>query len=98
VPDGGAQGFTQPSRLGNVPLTRSADAAPMHQHPQRVDEDHAAALDILLLLADAGARWKEYDHALNLLDEVEAAAGSLTPEYELKRISWELSADRALAS
>ena len=70
----------------------------MHNHRERVDEDHAAALDILLLLADAGARWNEYDHALNLLDEAEAAAGSLPPEYELKRVNWELSADRALAS
>jgi hypothetical protein len=70
----------------------------MHQHRQRIDEDHAAALDILLLLADAGARWKEYDHALDLLDEAEAAAGGLSPEYALKRVNWELSANRALAS
>jgi hypothetical protein len=69
----------------------------MHEHYPRVDSDHAAALDILLLLADAGARWKEYDHALDLLDDVEAAAGGLSAEYELKRLNWELSADRALA-
>jgi hypothetical protein len=69
----------------------------MYQPRQRVDEDHAAALDILLLLADAGARWNEYDHALDLLDEAEAAAGGLSPEYELKRLNWELGADRALA-
>jgi hypothetical protein len=68
----------------------------MHEHKLRVDADRAAALDILLLLADAGARWREYDHALDLLDEAEAAAGCLSPEYELKRVSWELSADRAL--
>jgi hypothetical protein len=69
----------------------------MHEPYLRVDADHAAALDILLLLADAGARWKEYDHALDLLDEVEAAVGGLSPEYALKRVTWELSADRALA-
>jgi hypothetical protein len=69
----------------------------MHEHQLRIDEDHAAALDILLLLADAGARWDEYDHALDLLDRVEYAAGGLSPEYALKRASWELSADRALA-
>jgi hypothetical protein len=69
----------------------------MHEHQLRIDDDHAAALDCLLLLADAGARWKEYEHALDLLDEVELAVGGLTPEYELKRASWELSADRALA-
>jgi hypothetical protein len=69
----------------------------MHEHRLRIDSDHAAALDILLLLADAGARWNEYDHALDLLDEVEHAIGALPPEYALKRVSWELSADRALA-
>jgi hypothetical protein len=69
----------------------------MHEHHLQIGPDHAAALDILLLLADAGARWKEYDHALDLLEEVEAAAGGLSPEYELKRLNWELSADRALA-
>jgi hypothetical protein len=69
----------------------------MHEHQLRIDEDHAAALDILLLLADAGARWDEYDHALDLLDRVEHAVGGLSPEYALKRASWELSADRALA-
>jgi hypothetical protein len=69
----------------------------MHEPHLRIGPDHAAALDILLLLADAGARWKEYDHALDLLEEVEAVIGGLSPEYELKRIDWELSADRALA-
>ena len=69
----------------------------MHEHKLRIDDDHAAALDTLLLLADAGARWNEYDHALDLLDEVEVAAGGLSPEYEMKRLSWTLSADRALA-
>jgi hypothetical protein len=69
----------------------------MHEHRLRIDPDHAAALDILLLLAEAGARWREYEHALDLLATAEAAAGGLSPEYELKRAGWELSADRALA-
>jgi hypothetical protein len=69
----------------------------MHEHQLRIDPDHAAALDILLLLADAGARWDEYDHALDLLDQVEHAAGGLSAEYALKRATWEMSADRALA-
>ena len=69
----------------------------MYEHQLRIDDDHAAALDCLLLLADAGARWNELEHALDLLEEVEAAAGSLPPEYARKRESWELSADRALA-
>jgi hypothetical protein len=69
----------------------------MNEHHLRIDDDRAAALDILLLLADAGARWNEYDRALDLLDEVVHAVGVLPPEYALKRVSWELSADRALA-
>jgi hypothetical protein len=69
----------------------------MHEHKLRIEADHAAALDILLLLADAGARWNEYEHALDLLDQAEDAAGGLSPEYALKRRDWELSADRALA-
>jgi hypothetical protein len=69
----------------------------MYEHHLRLDPDHVAALDILLLLADAGARWQEYERALDLLEEVEAVAGRLSPEYELKRLDWELSADRALA-
>jgi hypothetical protein len=68
----------------------------MHEHQLRIDEDHAAALDILLLLADAGARWNEHAHALDLLDEAEHAAGELPPEYALKRRRWKLSADLAL--
>jgi hypothetical protein len=69
----------------------------MPEHQLRITDDHAAALDCLLLLADAGARWKEFEHALDLLDQAELAGGALSPEYELKRVSWELSADRALA-
>jgi len=69
----------------------------MNEHQLRMDDDHAAALDCLLLLADAGARWNEYEHALDLLEEVELAVGSLPPSYELKRLAWEDSADRALA-
>jgi hypothetical protein len=69
----------------------------MQEQQLRIDHDHAAAVDILLLLADAGARWNEFDHALDLLDDAESAGGPLTPAYELKRRHWALSADRALA-
>src|SRR3954463_2616896 len=51
-------GFTGTSRLGNLRVRRSAD--PPRRHPKAViDDDRAAALDILLLLADAEARWKQ---------------------------------------
>ena len=69
----------------------------MREHQLRIDDDHAAAVDCLLLLADAGARWNEYDHALDLLEDAELAGGALPAAYELKRMAWEDHADRALA-
>jgi hypothetical protein len=66
----------------------------MHEHQLRIDHDHAAALDILLLLADAEARWRDYERALDLLLAAEDAGCILTPEYRMKRHSW----DAALAS
>jgi len=66
----------------------------MQEHPLRIAEDRAAAREILLLLADAEARWREYERALDLLQEAEAAGCVLSPEYRLKRHSW----DAALAS
>lgn len=53
------------------------------------EPDRAAAVDILLLMADAGARWHEYGHALALLDHAELASGALTHEYEMKRRRWQ---------
>jgi hypothetical protein len=66
----------------------------MREHQLGMDEDRAAALDILLLLADAGARWGELERALDLLNEAEAAGYVLSPEYRMKRHLW----DAALAS
>jgi hypothetical protein len=65
----------------------------MQEHQLRIDEDKAAALDILLLLADAAARWNDHVRALDLLIEAEAAGCVLSPEYRMKRHSW----DAALA-
>jgi hypothetical protein len=60
------------------------------QEPQvRLDEDRAAALDILLLLADAEARWRQYERALDLLREAEDAGCALSPEYRMKRHFWD---------
>ncbi len=63
----------------------------MHRHQLRIDDDRAAALDILLVLADAEARWHEYGRALDLLEQAEGAGCVLTPEYRLKRNSWDAS-------
>jgi pentatricopeptide repeat protein len=65
----------------------------MHEHELQTDHDKAAALDILLLLADAEARWRQYERALDLLHEAEDAGCVLSPEYRMKRHSW----DAALA-
>jgi hypothetical protein len=60
----------------------------MQQHEIGIDHERTAALDVVLMLADAGAGWHEYDHALDLLNHAEIAGGSLPPEYELKRRIW----------
>jgi hypothetical protein len=65
----------------------------MHEHEPEADYDRVAALDILLLLADAEARWRQYERALDLLIEAENAGCVLSPEYRMKRHSW----DAALA-
>jgi hypothetical protein len=66
----------------------------MHEHEPQTDHDKAAALDILLVLADAEARWHQYERALDLLNDAEDAGCILSPEYRMKRHSW----DAALAS
>jgi hypothetical protein len=53
----------------------------------RVD-DKQAAYDVLLLLADADARWWDYGNAVRLLDHAAQAGGGLPPEYEFKRARW----------
>lgn len=66
---------------------------PMHERLLSIENERAAALDILLLLADAEARWKDYRRAIDLLDQAEDAGCVLTPEYQMKRFAW----DSALA-
>ena len=53
----------------------------------RVDE-RTAAYEVLLLLADADARWWDYGSAVRLLDHAAEARGGLPPEYEFKRARW----------
>ena len=55
----------------------------------RIDNDREAALDILLLLADAEARWQQFERALDLLIEAEEAGCILSPEYQTKRHLWD---------
>src|SRR3954452_18377931 len=76
------------SALGGRRMLRA-----MHEHLLRIDNERAAALDILLLLADAEARWSDYARAIDLLDQAEDAGCILTPEYQIKRSAW----DSALA-
>jgi hypothetical protein len=66
----------------------------MQEHPLRIDEDRAAAREILLLLADAEARWRQYERALDLLNAAEDAGCVLSHQYRMKRHLW----DAALAS
>jgi hypothetical protein len=51
-------------------------------------DDKLAARDVLLLLADADARWWDYESAVRLLEHASEAAGGLPLEYELKRARW----------
>ena len=51
-------------------------------------QDRQAAFDVLLLMADADARWWDYDSAVRLLDHAQEAAGELPLEYQLKRDRW----------
>lgn len=60
----------------------------MHMEPLATDSDREAALDILLLLADARASARQYRRALDLLTEAELAGGRLPLEYEVKRLAW----------
>lgn len=67
----------------------------MHEHQLQIDDDRAAALDILFLLADAEARWGQYERALDLLLDAEDAGCVLSPEYRMKRHSWDAALARA---
>ena len=53
----------------------------------QVDDKHAA-YEVLLLLADADARWWDYGNAVRLLDHAAETGSGLPPEYEFKRARW----------
>jgi len=56
--------------------------------PIQLDEGHRAALEVMLLMADADARWWNYEGAVALLDSAADAVGDLPADYELKRARW----------
>ena len=56
--------------------------------PIQLDEGHRAALEVMLLMADADARWWNYEGAVALLDSAANAVGDLPADYELKRARW----------
>ena len=60
----------------------------MDSHALAIDTEREAALDILLLLADARAGERQYSRALDLLTDAERAGGQLPLEYEIKRLAW----------
>lgn len=51
-------------------------------------DERTAAWEVLLLLADADARWGDYAGAVKLLDHAIEAAGGVPAEYEFKRARW----------
>jgi len=51
-------------------------------------DDKQASYDLLLLLADADARWSDYSSAVRLLDHAATAGDGLPLEYEFKRARW----------
>lgn len=51
-------------------------------------DDRQAALEVLLLMADADARWWDYGSAVRLLDHAAESGSEIPPEYELKRARW----------
>jgi hypothetical protein len=49
------------------------------------DPEHREAIDTLLVMAEAEARWHEPRRAAELLDSVEQIVGVLPPSYERMR-------------
>lgn len=49
------------------------------------DPEHREAIDTLLVMAEAEARWHEPRRAAELLDNVERIVGRLPPAYERMR-------------
>jgi hypothetical protein len=49
------------------------------------DPGHREAIDTLLVMAEAEARWHEPRRAVELLDNVEQIVGTLPPPYDRMR-------------
>lgn len=63
--------------------------------PRLPDAEYQDALELALMLADADARWGDYEAALSALDAAEALQGALPPDYEAKRRKWRQAARAA---
>jgi hypothetical protein len=55
---------------------------------QDLEMGQEVALDVLLVMADADARWGDYASAVRVLDSVAATFGALPAEYTMRRTRW----------
>src|SRR5204863_9373776 len=74
----------RPSRLAAAGLV-DRPAPPTAAAPP---SERRAALEMVLALADADARWGDHASALRALGAAEALEGGLSPDYETKRVLW----------
>ncbi|MEA2272170.1 MAG: hypothetical protein QOI98_878 [Solirubrobacteraceae bacterium] len=56
--------------------------------PQDLSAGQEVALEVLLVMADADARWGDYASAVRVLDSVLATFGALPADYALRRRRW----------
>ena len=71
----------------------------MSQPPGLESPSRQAALEVILLMAEADAHWGEYDSAVSLLDTAAVVLdGQLPGDYELKRARWARLRDMRLAA
>ena len=55
---------------------------------QDLTSGQEVALEVLLVMADADARWGDYASAVRVLDSVTATFGSLPADYAMRRTRW----------
>ena len=64
------------------------------EDPDQAEETSChAALEVMLLLAEADARWGDYRSAVRVLDMATRAVRELPSEYGVKRERWALLRD-----
>ena len=55
---------------------------------QELSPGQGVALEVLLVMADADARWGDYASAVRVLDSVAATFGALPAEYAVRHRRW----------